>query len=50
MPQVTLNATPLGLTLEVLIGISSPRIAALQAEQKALPAPVQTTALIDTGA
>lgn len=50
MPSINIPITPTGPLLQLLIGVSVPRSKALQAAGQPVPANVQGTFLIDTGA
>src|SRR6266403_1158193 len=50
MPHFTLQITPEGPVISLLIGASAPRVAALQEAGVDVPTPVVVRCLIDTGA
>ena len=50
MPHLTLQVSPGGPLVDVAVGVSRPREAALRAIGQAIPAPIQIRALLDTGA
>ena len=50
MPHFTLQITPEGPVISLLIGASAPRVAALEKAGVAVPTPVVVRCLIDTGA
>jgi hypothetical protein len=50
MPVLTTQLDPEGPVVTLLIGVSMPRAAALQAANQPVPPPVQVRGLIDTGA
>jgi hypothetical protein len=50
MPHLTLQMSAGGPLIDILVGVSVPRQAALRAAKQSIPSPVQIRALIDTGA
>lgn len=50
MPSLTLSITSAGPVIEVHVGVSAPRRAALLAASREVPPPVMATFLIDSGA
>lgn len=50
MPHLTLQITPLGPVMDVLVGVSRPRAAALTQAGQPIPNPVAVRGLVDTGA
>lgn len=50
MPHLTVNFSPNGPLLDVLIGVSTPRREALTKAGQSVPAPIPARLLIDTGA
>lgn len=50
MPHLTLEFSPNGPIIDIIIGVSGPRKRALTAQGAQVPPPVQIRALVDTGA
>jgi hypothetical protein len=50
MPHLTLPISPAGCALDVVVGISDPRAAALKAANKSVPPVKQARVILDTGA